>query len=181
MQRIIPLFCIIFILSSKILFAGSPAQVKNFINHKDWSFVENKGQLTDEKGNQLSDIKYYSHDGGAHLYCRPGMISFVFTKVEYDNNQNISEATGIPERDESPFTKGAGGFDPLKRKPTQPTKITTSRIDLILLNSNPNAEIRGTDQQAYYENPALARVPTSVRYWRPAVRPFTLSTRGHSS
>jgi hypothetical protein len=37
------------------LYAGNSGQVKQFINHKDWNFVENKGQLT------TSEIKYYGH------------------------------------------------------------------------------------------------------------------------
>src|SRR5437016_3330171 len=78
--------------------------VQNLINSKDWSFVENKGQLSEsekqseERSNSPtrqpeinnSDIKYYSHSGGVNLYCRPGKISFVFTKVE-PANEGISE------------------------------------------------------------------------------------------
>ena len=114
--------------------------VKQFINHADWNFVENNGQLTS------SQIKYYGHQGGVYLYYKPGVISFVFTKVEKESEQ-ISEATSRP----SGFSleKGAGGFDPTK---CQTSKSTTSCADLILLNSNPSAQILASDQQEYYEN-----------------------------
>jgi len=132
-----------------IAHAAKPVTAKNFINHSDWNFVENKGQLADENGNILKDIKYYGHQGGVNIYCKPGEISFVFTKNE--NTQNaISEATGMGM--ESPFTKGAGGFGQLKHEISQPSKTTISRTDLILLNSNPSAHILATDQQEYYEN-----------------------------
>src|ERR1035441_9638174 len=65
------------------LYAGSPAGVKQFINQKDWNFVENKGQLSDGNGNLLPEIKFYGHQGGVNLYCKPGAIRFVFTKTEY--------------------------------------------------------------------------------------------------
>ena len=51
---------------------------QEFMNHKDWSFVENKGQLADR------NIKFYGRQGSVNLYCRPGKVSFVFSKVEKD-------------------------------------------------------------------------------------------------
>ncbi len=78
----------------------NPVKVQQFINHKDWNFVENKGQLGS------SDIKYYGHQGGVYLYCKPGMLSFVFTKAESKETDQISEATGLPSGNNSPFPKG---------------------------------------------------------------------------
>jgi len=161
--------------------AGNPNPVKNFINPKEWSFVENKGQLAPslkgdgftptlkgvdglgplqgDKG--LSEVKYYSHSGGAQIYCRPGKISFVFTKEESENKENISEATGNPISD-----VGVQNFEPLHRKlpgnskfNTHNSKFTINRLDLLLLNSNPNAQITAADQQAYYENFYLGHTP----------------------
>jgi len=71
--------------------------VKQIIVQNDWNFVENKGQLTS------SDIKYYGHQGGVYLYCKPGMLSFVLTKVEKESEQ-ISEATSQQSGNNSPFT-----------------------------------------------------------------------------
>ncbi len=131
-------------------YAGNPKLVRQFINHTDWSFVENKGQLPD------AQIRYSGHQGGIYLYCKPGKISFVFTKVEKETNDQISESLG---RRESPFTKGAlvptysgGGFDPSKSKMSELTKTTINRTDFVLLNSNPSATILASDQQEYYEN-----------------------------
>src|ERR1039458_2514605 len=73
----------------------------NFQTQQPFLFEENKGQLTDLDGQKLSDIKYYGHQGGVYVYCKPGMISFVFTKTETD--KNVSEATGLET--ESPFVK----------------------------------------------------------------------------
>ncbi len=129
--------------------APSPSFDRQLINHSDWNFIENKGQLSDRK------ISYYGHQGGVYLFCKPGIIGFVFTKAEKETKQ-ISEATSLPSGNNSPFGKpvptysgGAGGFDPSKH---QPSKIATNRADLILLNSNPSAQILASEQQEYYEN-----------------------------
>ena len=124
------------------IYAGNPNNVKQFINHSDWNFVENKGQLA------TSDIKYYGRQGGVNIYCKPGIISFVFTKTEKESDQ-ISESTSQPSGSNSPLKRGLGGFS-LARETEQ--KTTLNRADLILLNSNPTAQIFASEQQEYYEN-----------------------------
>ena len=125
--------------------------VESFLpTHKEWSFIENKGQFAN------SEIKYYGHQGEIYLYCKPGMISFVFTKIEFKNTEQISEASGL-----GVSNVGVQDFGPLHQKlpafrhtcqSDSNSKITTSRTDLILLNSNPTAQIIASDQQQYYEN-----------------------------
>ena len=143
--------------------------VKQFINHKDWNFVENKGQIKSPEsdptysGGGLAGVKYYGRQGGVNIYCKPGMISFVFTKQEGKDDDAISEATGMP----APYPlKGGRSLSAIGRTKSTalvPTysggdlgaglgKIITNRADLVLLNSNPSAEIIASDQQEYYEN-----------------------------
>ena len=117
-------------------------------------FMENKGQLADENGQALPDIKYYGHQGGVNVYCKPGMVSFVFIKTE--TNQNISEATGMetnyPLFQDNPSKRlsvlGAGEFDATP----SPSKISTSRIDLVLIGSNKKPLVIPSDKQEYSEN-----------------------------
>jgi hypothetical protein len=148
-------YCLIFLVFiSNLLFAGAPVKVQQFINHKDWNFVENKGQIATpnpakgENGYDLHpEIKYYGHQGGVYLYCKPGMLSFVFTKVEKEPEQ-ISEATGKIIA------------DPLNSKfNTQHSTFSSERADLVLIGSNQNAQIIASDQQEYYENFYLAHTP----------------------
>ncbi len=131
-KLIIITFCLLFI---SHLYAAKPSNVTQFINHKDWNFVENKGQLSS------SDIKYYGHQDGLYLYCKPGMISFVFTKTEKNNDDPISEATGVlrPRKQRSPLS-------------ALHSPVSTSRTDLVLINGDPSAQIIATNQQKYYEN-----------------------------
>ncbi len=142
---------LILFLSCTSIYAVNPVSVKQFINHKDWNFVENKGQLTS------SEIKYYGHQGGVYLYCRAGKISFVFTKTEKESEQ-ISEATGTTNG-ESVLSPARGGRGWVKGEISKPSKITTNRADLILINANHSAEIIASDEQEYYENFYLANTP----------------------
>jgi len=152
----ISFFILIFACNS--LFAGDPGSlsiVQHFQVHQS-CFVENCGQLPlASTGGTAESIKYYSHDAGVKVYFMAGKISFVFTRVASENGSKISEATGLSTNSyeqDSPFLKGVGGFDPSKRLHSQPSKISVNRINLILLHSNPNAEILATELQEYYEN-----------------------------
>jgi len=119
----------------------------SLFQNKDWSFVENKGQVSSK------DIKYYGHQGGVYLYCKSGMIEFLFTKIEKEGNEKISEATGGDVSDVGVQNLASPLAEPQHRKlPEMPSKITTSRADLVLINSNPNAQIHASDQQEYYES-----------------------------
>src|ERR1017187_5890534 len=138
LKPVLFLLMLIFCLSGHKSLAQTPV---NFQTRQPFLFEENKGQLTDQEGQKLPDIKYYGKQGGVYVYCKLGMISFVFTKIETD--KQVSEATGLSVE--------TGHALALQRQP-QPTKISTSRMDLVLVNANPNAEITASEQQEYYEN-----------------------------
>jgi len=145
------LILLIIIFSPFFLNAASSITPQQLIDHKGWSFVENKGQLFDENHKVVKNVKYYSHEGNINLYCKSGMISFVFKKIE-NEARAVSEATATfsgfpltkPDRMAGPG-RGAEGFGEKKI-------CMTSRMDLLLINANPNAAIIATDQQPYYEN-----------------------------
>jgi len=141
-----PLYLGVFI--STILLALSPKLVNavhfpdlkshqtTLIARKASFFIENKGQLSESP----LEIKYYGHSNDVFFYCKPGMISFVFTKIKNDEKNLVSEATGLPDND-------------IKRPNTDATNyIYTSRMNLVLTGSNPLSTIIATDQQKYYEN-----------------------------
>jgi len=111
---------------------------KSMLNSPDWSFRENKGQLMDENHKQLSDIIYYGQQGGVNVYCKPGTLSFVFTKTEsiLPRSRSFKGKIGFPSK------------TPNKRQLTTPI----NRADMVLLNANINAEITATEQLEYYEN-----------------------------
>jgi len=120
----------------------------NFNSKQPFLFEENKGQMVDGNGYRSSDIKYYGKQNGVNVYLHSDKISFVFSKVE-GGEMHVSEATGTYLG--IPLPKGAVGFGNTKLNP-QNSKISTSRMDLILVGSNPSTQIIPSDQQEYYEN-----------------------------
>jgi hypothetical protein len=56
------------------------AAIDNFQKAHQWTFVENKGQLTNQNGASLSELKYYGESAGVKVYCFKDHISFIFTK-----------------------------------------------------------------------------------------------------
>jgi gliding motility-associated-like protein len=136
--------------------AKSQKSVQQYIRHSDWNFKENKGQLRDPSGNRLPEIKYYGQQGGVHIYCKPGAISFVFTKTESD--KNISEATGstINSNTKSTGINLQTTINPVRTDVhpggEQRLTISATRIDLILFNSNHSAPILASDPLESFEN-----------------------------
>ncbi len=145
---------IVFICTISLVYAGNPSFIKVLPEQKDWSFIENKGQVGSH------DIRFYSHKNGIYITCKPGELSFVFTKVENKTNNQISESLGSSE---SPFG-GASlhartGVKPFVDRGKTATShyssaiaLTTARTNLIFIGANLQAPIIGEDRLAYYEN-----------------------------
>ncbi len=144
-------FAIVFQFAVIQTIAAPSAKATQLIKHRQWSFMENKGQLKSKEGNLCPEIKYYgqSDKEGVRIYCLAGKISFVFTKTE-KGPTTVSEATGTPEI--NPFEK----YDLLNQNKGKPeiksTTISTSRTDLVFVNSNPDTRITGSDKKSYFEN-----------------------------
>ena len=144
--KIISGICFIFI--TNLLHAANPAFFKSLSRPGDWRFIENKGQISS------NDIRFYSHKEGIYILCKPGEISFVFTKYENPEN-DVSEALGHPVETQemrlihasSKVNLPGDVFNASLHK-----KTTISRTDLVLLNANLQAPIVGEDRQPYYEN-----------------------------
>jgi len=117
-------------------------------------FEENKGQLMDEKYDPITDVKYYGHSNGVNVYFKQGMISFVFTRLEKDENA-VSEATGNCVETQCLRLNYEQANHSLRRDAFNASlqkKISTSQMDLVLINSNPSARITASAEQKYYEN-----------------------------
>src|SRR5579872_3090885 len=129
---------------------GCPAQIKpqsapgcsvlkNLLNGKDWVFRENKGQLKDEEGKLLDDIKYYGNQGGVYIYCRSTKLSFVFSSIQNGNSKPTTNLTKF-------------GIKHNLSSELKDSKIIVNRVDLTFLNSNPIASIVASGKTDYYEN-----------------------------
>src|ERR1017187_9548086 len=89
MKTTVYLFVFGLILNSFYAIAGngyiSPAATQ-LLHPKNWAFEENRGQLADQSGNLLREIKYFGNYAGVQVYCSLNHLSFVFLKTIPDNN-----------------------------------------------------------------------------------------------
>jgi len=110
----------------------------SLLQSRDWSFVENKGQI------EPSDVYYYGHQKGVFIYCKKDRIAFSFTRLFKDSTN--SPKTGIPNSKTNIYNYLPNG----KVLPTYRFKVSTMEMEL--LNSNSNVQIIATDQQQYNES-----------------------------
>ncbi len=115
------------------------ASVSNYKLHSDHlTFIKNKGQLADETGKVLGQIKYYGKQAGVSVYCEASKLSFVYEKIttaDYDHAQP----------DKAPAT----------------STVELSRLELEFLGSNPMVEIKSEKVSKETTNYYLAHTPES--------------------
>lgn len=98
------------------------------------SFIQNMGQLNDEKQQPLDDILYYAIDRNVGIYFRNSTISFVFYKktapTDFEGKQDLIR-----------FNQNS-----------KSQKVITARADLSFSGANPNPEIEAFEPKVTYLN-----------------------------
>ena len=103
-------------------------------------FIENKGQIVDQKGKENKGVKYLLNANGLNVQLRQNGFSYDVYEVE-----------------KIPLTKTDKEFYSLdsKEKDNKPdfsTKINFHRIDIDFLNSNKNIQLLAEEKSADYDN-----------------------------
>jgi hypothetical protein len=149
--------------SQKLIYSTTTRQSKPFV------FMENKGQLADQEGKVLHDIRYYARsNNGVNIYCEKDRIGFVFSKGlplspkggRYDHHFSKSIlGTSINQ----PFTKSQNDKNTTKQKsPLGDLGVEASRMEMQFLNANPDAQTISEEPNEYYENYYLAHCPDGI-------------------
>lgn len=112
-------------------------------------FMENKGQVADEKGNPQTGILFSANSGGAKIYLTTNSIHYQFSKTEYPK-----------------------GYDPFSKEPAKDLqqeealrkqiKTSTHRFTVELQGSNLHPIVSKQGQSSYYENYYLAQCPDGI-------------------
>ncbi len=96
----------------------STAQANAMLSKASLEFVENKGQVFDDKGTARKDIKFTASSNNTKIYMFPDKLSYVFTKVD-----GVKNAKSPMDMDMSN------------------AKTTLYRMDMELVGANSNAVI----------------------------------------
>ncbi len=126
-----------------------PAAYNQKLQSSSLLFMENKGQIADDKGNLRPDILFTANSAGAKIYLSANSIHYQFTKTEYPK-----------------------GYDPYKKEPVKDPekevelqkqiKQSTYRFSLELQSANLHPAVTTEKQSAYTENYYLAQCPNGI-------------------
>jgi len=103
------------------------------------TFIENKGQITDQYGNTRTDVQYKTGSGGVSIFVGNGQLHYQFSRAQPKTVADVTAMQHLPFR-------GRGLID------TTPTMYDMYRLDMTLEGANPQAQAIAADKQAYYEN-----------------------------
>lgn len=106
-------------------------------------FIENKGQIVDQKGKENPDVKFLLNTNGLNVQLRK-------TGFSYD----VFETEHIPvtTEDKSTFTSATLLSDYKTNSPEYISKHTIHRIDIDFLNPNPNTRLVTEQKSIHYTN-----------------------------
>ena len=154
MYRSISTLTAILMLPLLVIAKGSakPDPAKYNLSRNGLSFIENKGQVTDQNGKTRTDVDFkLNGDKGLNIFIGAGTLHYQWSKVE----------------------AGVDAPPPLghehERQELKPPKIDAYRMDVELLNANKKAEIITEEGGNYYENYFLAGLgngATSAHSWK---------------
>ncbi len=116
----------------------------DFTKSKSLHFIENKGQVVDQYHNPRHDIDFKIPTGnGLNIFIGTGKIHYQWTK------HKTTTPSSRPQWRDLTITEG-GSSAPL-RSAQGDERVEMYRMDVTLLNANPNAEIIAEARQSYYE------------------------------
>ncbi len=108
-------------------------------------FVENKGQVIDQKGKSHPEILFTATSNGAKIYVTNNSIHYVFSKITY--------------KDQGSTSAKFEHHDPLER---EVANVSTHRMTVSLVGANPHASLETNTSNPYFENYYLAHCPSGI-------------------
>ncbi|MGH1339221.1 MAG: hypothetical protein ACRBFS_24095, partial [Aureispira sp.] len=124
------------------------AQTQAVVAQQKIAFEENKGQIWDQEGQAASYVQYHYQQNGFDIFMLPNGLAYQFTKIHYPKGYKKSSKT--------PFSPKEQAIQEALKKQI---RTETYRMDLKLVNANPNATIitagKSKDYTQYYNRNAL--------------------------
>lgn len=118
------------------------ARAKEMLKASELLFLENNGQVANDKGIPLTEVLFTAKTAGAQVYVTATSIHYVFTKVDLSRSSRA-------------------GVSDLRRDSIK--SVTTHHFTVELVGANPNATLIKQEPQPYFENHYLAHCPAGVQ------------------
>ena len=112
--------------------------------------IENLGQVATPEGQPRPDVRFTGHGNGMQLFVFGNGISYQFTHIDRPEPP-ISEATGQPLDRDNPRDRQA-----YREWERENTSVSTHRVHVELVGTNPHPEVIKQEPTGYYENHYLA-------------------------
>jgi len=125
-------------LLSCVLFQIAQAVSDDPTDNAHYGYIENKGQIHDQNGNERSDIRFMYYDDQFKLTLRTTGFSYEFVRTDYLQPSNTESGTPKEIEDENEVE-----YIP---------HYTVNRIDIDFENANSNMEVISDGQSPFYRN-----------------------------
>ncbi|HYV94048.1 MAG TPA: T9SS type A sorting domain-containing protein [Chitinophagales bacterium] len=146
MRKLNILLSLIFILAfDEMSYAGWP----NPVSRPPSDFIENKGQVKDQKGRVQSDVRYIFSGKNFNLILKDA--GFSYQLFQYESQPSISEANGT-----TPFLTDEDGFV------APEMKVTIERFDASFVNPSKKMNIIAGERSSCYHNYYLGNTSKGV-------------------
>jgi len=121
-----------------------PAAKEKAFAKRSLTFIENKGQVTDQYGNARHDIQYKTGSDGMSVFIGNGQLHYQWSKAETKQKMpaKFSHHFLTHHQHNTPLSPGEGRGE----------VYSMYRLDMTLEGANPHAQAIPADKQAYYEN-----------------------------
>ncbi|MVO10450.1 T9SS type B sorting domain-containing protein [Flavobacterium sp. TP390] len=127
-------YVLVFLINTSIVFAQKQTT--------SIGFIENKGQIVDQKGKENSQVKYLLNTNGLNVQLREKGFSY-----------DVYETERLPLTKKDKEFKGSNpSFDTGIKNPDYSLKYNFHRIDIDFLNSNKNVTLVSEEKSADYDN-----------------------------
>ena len=142
----------LFILLFSIIIWGQKASDNSYF------FYENKGQIVDQNGKSNPNVKYLFNSNGLNVQLRNNGFSYDVYELEKIDNETIKQSNN--------FRNTGFGKDDKKIS----YKRKNHRVDIDLIQSNPNIEVvaegASTDYENFYNIPNKPEGVTNVKRYK---------------
>ncbi|MFK7798401.1 MAG: hypothetical protein AB8E82_13190, partial [Aureispira sp.] len=126
-----PLFFLLLLAATNLLHAQATnlAQAQSFAQSQKAAFEQNKGQVWDSNDQPASNVKYHFQKGDMNIFMLPTGMAYQFSQVHYPEGYEHDQKHLQPEE--------RARQEKLREK----IRLETYRMDMELVNANPNATI----------------------------------------